>query len=331
MSPFLLFAARRCRPSALLLALAPLSLLGAGGAAAQETPQLLQKGALVAAAHQKLDAHVILSGEVTDAAGRPLLGVKARVDRVRFDAGAAELARTEREELELDGSFRFECEACIEVRAQFSKAGYHQNEVSAGYRIEGDRLVEKLGQRVVLAEVGALARLERIDGLLKVAEEGSEEALLVDREAGGQAAPLELLPKAGPDGAPLEVIRLVVPREGARLKTREVERKALVPAESPRLDFGPDGGAIVYVPLSRNPHERGHEMREAPESGYQRFLELDPEGGAMVHFFCKIGELYGRGIAGPAAVEETSRGRRVVAPVTLFLNPDGSRNLETLE
>ncbi len=72
-------------------------------------------------------------------------------------------------------------------------------------------------------------------------------------------------------------------------------------------------------------------MREAPESGYGGELDLSAAGGEVVYFFCKIGELYGRGTASPAGLEETSKGRRVVAFVEIALNPDGSRNLETLE
>ncbi len=51
----------------------------------------------------------------------------------------------------------------------------------------------------------------------------------------------------------------------------------------------------------------------------------------MIYFSCKIGELYGRGTATPAVVEEVTGGRRLVSFVEISLNPDGSRNLETLE
>jgi len=269
---------------------------------------------------------------VKDEAGRLLQDVEARVEIVRFDPEAPNMARSESQAARVDGFFRFACAACLELRVGFSRPGHHRQTLSANWSETAGRaaVVEKLHQQVILPAAGPLPRLERFAGRLVVAESGEEEVLPLSMGSSGRPAPLSALPKAG--GAPgLPFVRLEVARGGGAIATRALPGKAAVAApEAPRLDFGPDGG-VVPAPRAGDLRAQNLAMREAPAEGYRRYLELDPDSAEVIYFYCKVGGLYGRGSATPAMVEETSRGKRVVAHVDILLNPDGSRRLEALE
>ncbi len=316
------------------------SLLGIGAflIASQVHAQTAAEAASIArleqATHEVLDAQITFSGEVVDDSGQPLQGVDARVEIVRFDETSPTLTRSESQEAIVDGFFRFSCNACVEIRVGFSRQGYHQRTVFADYSEAKlkNAVVEKVWQKVLLHRVGAPQRLARFEGRLVVEEGGSEQVLPVGEKASGRPAFLSVLPKDSRSGSPLPFVRLEVGQEGAAIATKSLPGKAAVQAAlSPRVDFGPGGAVQAYQPRARNIKEIRYEMREAPEAGYQDKLELDPESSQVVYFYCKIGELYGRGSATPAMVEQTNEGKRVVAHIEIELNPDGSRNLETLE
>lgn len=323
-------------------ALACLLWLGVGVSAlsAQNTPPAEARQRFEAAARRTLDARITLSGTVEDETGRPLTGVMATVEIVRFDPEAATLSRQESREEVVNHFFRFDCEACLEIRASFLQPGHHRQSLSAGYTadparpegVEPTPVIEKLRQRVVLRQLGQIPRLDRFEGRLIVEEGGEEHVLPVGEKASGGPSPLTVLPKDSRSGEPLPFVRLVVGRAGETVLTRELVGKTALAPEAPRLDFGSAAGVVLYRPGVRDLKAIRYEMREAPEAGYGRSLELDPNGAEVVYFFCKVGEFYGRGSVTPALVEDLGGGRkRVVAHVQIEFNPDGSRNLETLE
>lgn len=318
----------------------PLGLaIGASGLLAQSSPEVEARRQLVEAVSETLDARITLSGTVEDETGRPLTGVTARVEIVRFDSTSSTLSREESREEIINGFFRFTCEKCLEIRVSFGRAGHHRQTVFAGYTEGGgpdssapSPVVEKVRQRVVLRQLGAIPRLDRFEGRLIVEEGGEEHILPVGAKASGGPAPLRVLPRDSSSGEALPFVRLSVSRSGETVVTRELVGKATLAPEAPRLEFGPAAAVLPYRPAAQDRKEIRYEMREAPADGYGPSLELDPNGAETLYFYCKVGELYGRGSATPAFIEELGGGRkRVVAHVEIELNPDGSRNLETLE
>lgn len=329
-------------PSARFFFLAASSLvagcLWATAAAAQSPARAESQQLLDVRTRETLDAEIVLSGRVRDDAGRPLFGVEARVEKVSYDPASPGLAKSESELVLVDDYFRFTCPACIAIRVGFSHHGYHLSSLEANYSETKDQpgpgkrpKVDKI-ENVVLRAQGRVARLDRFEGRLVVREGGDEEVLPVGEKASGGPAFLKVLPKDSKSGQPLPFLRLEVPKSGNEIVTRALVGKAGSEApQAARIDFGATGGVLRYQPRARDIRAIRYEMREAPEQGYEPTLELDPASEEIVYFYCKIGELYGRGSATPTFVEATQDGKRVVSHVEVELNPDGSRNLETLE
>lgn len=315
--------------SVLMALLVPATCLAQTAAEMEEAARLEQ------AMRASFDARITLSGTVEDEMGRPLNAVKTRVEVFRFDPSSSSLSSMESKTEIVDGFFLFTCERCMEIRADFLRTGFHVGSLSAGVGTEGagqPPVVEKMRQRVVLRPMGTIPRLHRFEGRLIVEEGGEEHILPVGAKASGGPALYRILPKDSSSGEPLPFIRLSVGRSGGSVLTRALSDKSVLVPEAPRLEFGSTGAVLPYRPGARDLNTIRYEMREAPSDGYGPSLELDPNGAETIYFYCKVGELYGRGSATPALIEELGGGRkRVVAHVEIELNPDGSRNLETLE
>jgi len=93
----------------------------------------------------------------------------------------------------------------------------------------------------------------------------------------------------------------------------------------------PEGGFIHFPVEDRKAFiydrfNRG--MRQAPETGYEPTLAIYPDRQIPVYFFIKAGNRYGKGVLHNVRVAED--GSRVDCEVKLYIQPDGSRNLETL-
>ncbi|WP_439136066.1 hypothetical protein, partial [Pseudomaricurvus sp.] len=98
------------------------------------------------------------------------------------------------------------------------------------------------------------------------------------------------------------------------------------------MDFtAAEGGVVPYEPHATVQREIHREMILAPVDGYQPQLVLDPTLRGSTWFYVRIGARYGRGRAFTPSLESTENGQRLVVTFQLFLNPNGSRNLETVE
>lgn len=92
-----------------------------------------------------------------------------------------------------------------------------------------------------------------------------------------------------------------------------------------------DGG-FIYHPVNEiqelidDRFNRG--MRQAPETGYQQTLTITPDMKIPVYFFIKAGDRYGKGVL--RNVEVAEDGSRIDCETKLYMQDDGSRNLETL-
>lgn len=92
----------------------------------------------------------------------------------------------------------------------------------------------------------------------------------------------------------------------------------------------PEGGFIHYPvedPKALIDHRFNRGMRQAPAAGYEQSLTIYPDRHIPVYFFIKAGDRYGKGVLRGVKVAED--GSRVDCIVKLYMQDDGSRNLET--
>jgi hypothetical protein len=96
------------------------------------------------------------------------------------------------------------------------------------------------------------------------------------------------------------------------------------------LDFShADGGIIVYQPSTSVLNMVLREMKTAPENGYASRIKVPHLGGKNIYFYCLINGMYGKGYITGVRFKHASRKRKGIGlGIALYLNPDGSRNLE---
>ena len=107
------------------------------------------------------------------------------------------------------------------------------------------------------------------------------------------------------------------------------------PARIRLIYRGGDGGFVRYQP--RNANQAFHEMRQAPEGGYEKEIVVDLSHAfdkqvlsddmkryRNFWFYWRIGGKYGKGVA----EFRTQKWPIPMVHMTLFSQADGSRNLE---
>ena len=71
-------------------------------------------------------------------------------------------------------------------------------------------------------------------------------------------------------------------------------------------------------------------MMQAPETGYTNEIVFTPEDWyRRGWFYCRIGNNYGRGYI--ERIDPRDEAKTIETKVTLYMQPNGSRNLETGE
>lgn len=279
------------------------------------------------------DGRLALAGSLLDQDGRPLMGVGVEVVRTVFAPAEPSLQRSETQSSVVDGAFRFECQPCLGLRLKFIKKGYHGDfrEITALSSPLRPPVVEELRHQVRLAKAGAPARLQIFQGQIVTRVGGGDEQVVgVSKSAAGPRQRAQVQDLQLKSVEPLPFVRLQAAEEGNQAKAGVIDGKSMAVPVGARLDFGDAGGVQRYEPQAQRIDKVLLEMKEAPEGGYQPTLDLDPIATSPTYFFCKVGDLYGRGTVSVPTLEETSQGRRVVAYVEITVNPDGSRNLEEL-
>ncbi len=287
---------------------------------------------------ERIAGQIEASGTVLDAdTGRPLGNVKMVATTGHFDPTKTSLRSTETTRQTVEGSFRYGCENCSDARLRFLAEGYHSQVVRL-HVSDGDGRPPVLripALTVTMEAIGEAVVLTSHRGQLMVGVDPSKvEVLPLTQKPIGTTTVEKARQRAQKSGDPLLYIHLRTELDEAGVP-RAVAHKTnqfFKTASSASLDFSTaDGGVVVYQPEGRSVEEIRREMRQAPVEGYQPTLELDPNSGETVHFFVRIGDVYGRGSAGPPVLERTREGHRVVVATEIHLNPDGSRNLETVE
>ena len=280
---------------------------------------------------------VVLDSET----GQPIRDVQMVVTKGYFGEGSPLVRKTERIRQTVDGSFHFRCEPCIDLHVSFTTDGYREESVHLGgiearlrSSVENESEATFVGN-ILLEPLWNPVRLQRYRARLVVDADPTTAQVFVFEGARGQEMSWHRVQeRARNSSEPLRYLRLVTATDASGQPEAVLEEGSRYSkiAATAKIDLSSaDGGIIVYDSMGMSPVELRRKMIEAPASGYQQYLQLDPKADGPVSFFVRIGDRFGRGAAYPPVLEQTSTGQRLVATVELHLNPDGTRNLETLE
>ena len=287
---------------------------------------------------------LVVSGTIKDQSNRSLSNVRVYVTEIvlterEYNRGRSVVVR--------DGNFKITCENCSAMTLSFDKEGYYSTKAEALYfkkRNDGTPLPELL--------------VVNQDGTLPVVEQTDMEVILeqITHDKFAELVSFTVGISSGPNWN--DLVALIdggrvrsVPLSVVQAKSSSVEsplyiqlKPALdssgqlvaVPA-SPRpvpapaiLDFShANGGIIDYRPSTSVERKVFREMKTAPKGGYKNRITVEPTRGEDLYFYCLINGMYGKGHMG-LRFDHASRNRKGVAlGMILYVNPNGSRNLES--
>lgn len=295
------------------------------------------------------NASITLAGEVIDQLGRPLAQVRLNERTSRFSLRSESLlsSTTSAEDLD-DGRFRITCNRCSSIEISFSKQGYYSETLvfhvekreSSNGRLSTAVAIdmERSDLQVVLRSNENRANLIRYEGYLRSTAAGPVTVAPLRRDLGSrgvQTSRLSQAPDSDANYLPGYISLLAASTDQLTLseQARPEVRGAYFPIPLPPvLDFSEaDGGIVLYELTEENPRSVYRAMVNAPLDGYQDSLELPTlQRSGVFYFYCRIGDLYGKGRVGLPSFGHADDGQEVVgAYIEIRLNMDGSRNLET--
>jgi hypothetical protein len=295
------------------------------------------------------NAAMTLEGEVKDQDGNALEQVHLGLRTSRFDLMSESFTSKDESVLELgDGRFHVSCRTCSGMTLHFSKDGYYSEtmnfHVEKGEMQDGRRSGEE-AQNLVRTDVEIVLRsdeneatLVRYESTLSSAADGPLRVAPLRRDLGSRGVLLEHLSKPPSRAAqylPGYVrLRAALDDEGtlAARPLPDVPGARMRFPASAVLDFAEaDGGIIFYQFADGDPKKTYRSMRTAPSDGYEPSLALDTANrDGTSYFYCRIGNLYGKGRVAVPSFGHTDAGQEVVmAYMEIRLNLDGTRNVET--
>lgn len=305
-----------------------------------------------------MTSNISVQGRVVDPSGKLLEDVNLSIRSFSFDVHARELIQEAKSAKRVDGSFSASCWSCGSIELFFWKDGYFDETlefgIERGLSGEPPKPVRAYDIVVVLKPAGRAANLMKREGdlviiapdTIKIAtfDQGASYGSIGVTLSGGEARRTRP-PRYGPV-SPQYDPRVTAPFIG--LGTRAglggaVEAVELLDQRNrPTGRFAPaglylwasgrDDGFAVYEPSAAARARPGfrfvsREMREAPETGYVNPLPL-PTENTYTFFYFRLGKLFGKGyLVGPGFSSPKER-KEAGANVTLFANPDGSRNVQ---
>jgi len=287
-----------------------------------------------------------LSGEVVDEEGKPIHGVTLQVTRHKMgtvsQAFKGGRPRGHTTEQIANGSFDIKVFGASGVTIYFLKEGYYSENLYLNKRDNTIRIQEYMQPdgraRVVLQKKGVMTHLKSKGFNLKFNLDGSGIVANVST-----IFPDERGVYWGPDTVSVENVReATVPGivmyvtvdidENGRFATKgypeNYPNRGLQGDEPVRMRLrinGENNGFIKVTELSEK-KPLGRVLLLAPETGYENEVVFAPEDTGV--FYCCIGGKYGRGRIG-WSYRVSDDTKSMETTVTLYMQFDGSRNLET--
>jgi hypothetical protein len=305
------------------------------------------------------NASIDVAGQVVDEQGNSLRDLKLSTRHSRITLLTESFSESSESEITLhDGNFNFACNPCSSAQLHFSKPGYYTKIVNFSVRKPNDDAkdradsgeaidprdthienVTELDLRIVLLSNKNKVRLDRYEGMMETTNNGPLRVMPLRMDLGGIGVPIDfsdkphsktakflggyvqLLAQTNSDGDLAARPRLNISGAQSRIPTDVI------------LDFShADGGIQLFKSTEEASAEIFKAMPEAPEAGYQQSITLETQNIQVTYyFFCRIGQWYGKGlITVPYFGSANDDGREVVRSyIRIWVNPDGSRNLET--
>lgn len=306
----------------------------------------------------RLVRDIDIAGVVVDEKGSPLDKVGILIDVAGGKEGHRYLDLATRS----DGGFSLQYENTIHCYGHFSKEGYyteqirfHPNLPVTGVSRDGDALMGQKDIRVVLEEVGPATRMPKYELRFEFEVDGSwlVKPLVNEKEDDTRSL--------APVGASLRVD--MMGKEPANLPSHCLYQRAdvadgrIIHADKPvhkvysggdstmlaeqtpaRVFLGITGsgnGLVLFEPdEALRCDDTGQKvlraMKEAPKDGYKPELLLDQTLHKDAFFYIKVGDWYGKGRI-PLNTRMYEPTRLDGASIRLWLQPDGSRNVRSLD
>ena len=295
-----------------------------------------------------MNPSLIVSGMIKDRSGQTLSDVNIRVRESYLTSNYGEYNR-ERSLLVHDGNFEIACKECSAMSLRFTKKGYYPAKAMAGVFDNLSRLseselktisqggaippmptVEKENMEVVLEQIQHKQSIHlRQSGAVLFSGPDLDDIVAALKGMTVTAMPLSVIQaKAGSGESPLYIkLEPTLDNSGQILAVQAQSHPVPAPTI---LDFShADGGIIVYHPSTSVMNMALREMKTAPENGYVSRIKVPHLRGEEIYFYCRFNGIYGKGRITGVRFKYASGNRKGIGlGITLYLNPDGSRNLE---
>jgi len=293
-----------------------------------------------------------IKGEVVDEQGNRLTGVTMLVSKSVSGGWWQNDQSIFIGEYTINGIFEVRESGCEDVRLSFEKGGYYrqsirfsddakantreiQERIMKGLPVE-EPLVGKEGLRIVMEKKGEQVHLGEHNTPLIYNMDGSGEVLDFDLPRTYPMRKVGDISDTDTKSLPPNCLYMIAEKD-------EVGNIALDTIYPRRIRVTikgePGSGFIVYKPRDR--YQSGqkslHEMKQAPESGYEPTMVLEAEDIKMFRtsgrvygfpFYFKIKNNYGKGLITYCLVSKD--GKTIFLSGSIFSNFKGSRNLESI-
>jgi len=298
------------------------------------------------------DMDVEIRGVVQDTSGNRLQGVTMTIVE-RHPVPGRLSSKTVRKEKKVDGDFAISCRNCPIVKLRFHAPGYTSTTVNMEFTAEEDAEIARsledafMGRTmpttstpvritrdnivVVMEEKGRFPRLTRIQGEVGLMQDGPLR-VLAGKPPELSQQPYSYAVKQFNGGATDKGMAMLLPSlSGASYQTLARAHEAnTLHTRSDRLYIeltGMEDGFIRVTPTARVRSDKMKNMKQAPESGYQKRLSIAMNDKEGVYFYCRIGSYYGKGWITHEPRMASRSG--LFTHIEILMNRDGGRDLKS--
>jgi len=290
-----------------------------------------------------------IKGEVVDEQGARLTGVTMWVTKA-VPGGWWQEVQYVSKEYTINGTFEVRERGCEDISLTFDKGGYYrqsirfsddakantreiQERIMKGLPVE-EPLVGKEGLRIVMEKKGEQVSLKNYGGPLEYKTTGQGTVQDFKNKIQAYSVSSVLDATSLPEGSVFIVADKDETGKIATVTLVSNGSKYIVPQRIRLImNIHGDGGFILYE--AKNTREPFHEMKQAPEKGYQKEVVLNGElllfvasHSKDITFYFKTDKYYGKGGIGQIDIGKDNFSTKIWTG--FFVQTNGSRNLESI-
>ncbi len=294
--------------------------------------------------HKATEASFRISGTITSDEGLPLTNVDVEVTKYGMMGG-----KTGAESMPTgdDATFSIECDGAGRIEMLFKKQGHYDETFvfESGFELDQQKAQGLLTKaplpkievvedqlEVVLAKQGTLTQLARGAGWLQFSTTKKYKGFDLDRIdmfSSSDRGLVEISDLAEFRTNVLNGIYITVAQDAEGDIETFQELRWHFPARVTLHYTGEEGGFVPFVPNEDADHAPPlpRQMKKAPEAGYVPEFTSIRGDNQLRYFYFKAGGKYGRGELSQSKLTKDRQTATVL--LILYIQPDGSRNLET--